>query len=247
MTTAPPVLRTLPFGDCCLLLRFESDDAERNWVHAHSVSRKLGALSLEAVLSLYPAYDTVLVEYDPLRTDAGTLGAVIDLIVEGYGPDDEAWLTEASVFGVPVVFGGDRGPDLDAVASELDLSPSDLVETYCTHDFVVRCVAGHGGPMFDTAPSVRGVARLSTPRTRVERGTIMVGGDQFGVVSQPGPSGWRVIGQTSVTILDPTGATPSAFGPGDVFRIMPMTEADWHTHDGRPLRRLDRAGTEVTG
>ena len=63
--------------------------------------------------------------------------------------------------------------------------------------------------------------RLSTPRQRVEAGSVGIGGTQAGIYPRSGPGGWRIIGRTDAVLFDPARDPPSLLAPGDRVRFVP--------------------------
>jgi KipI family sensor histidine kinase inhibitor len=62
--------------------------------------------------------------------------------------------------------------------------------------------------------------RLDTPRTRVDAGSVGIGGAQTGIYPQAGPGGWRIIGRTPSSLFDPARDPPTQLAPGDRERFI---------------------------
>jgi allophanate hydrolase subunit 1 len=54
---------------------------------------------------------------------------------------------------------------------------------------------------------------------RVERGSVMIGGPQAGIMPCTAPSGWHIIGRTDISMFDPDRTPPAALMPGDRVRF----------------------------
>lgn len=233
--------QVLQFGDAAVLVKFIGTDPDANWLRAHSVARIVESLHLESIRSQYPAYDTILIEYDPVMTAGELVIALVRRVLAGYGPADEVWHAEARTFALPVAFGGEVGPDFEPVASELSLDPAELIERLCSFDFVIRCTASSGGPLMGTAPGLGGLKRMPSPRTRVEGGSVMMAGDQFSVAATTSPSGWRVVGRTPARLVDRSGAgDPLAFLPGDRLHCYQVSAVQLDELADAPLREWTR-------
>jgi inhibitor of KinA len=62
--------------------------------------------------------------------------------------------------------------------------------------------------------------RLETPRTRVPAGSVGIAGAQTGIYPIDSPGGWRLIGQTSMRLMDISASEPFLFAPGDTVRFI---------------------------
>jgi len=70
-------------------------------------------------------------------------------------------------------------------------------------------------------PAELALPRRSTPRTRVEAGSVVIAGRMTGVLPVETPSGWHVLGRTSQTMWDPNRRDPALLRPGDAVRFVP--------------------------
>ena len=68
--------------------------------------------------------------------------------------------------------------------------------------------------------------RLASPRIRVPAGSVGIAETQTGVYPQVSPGGWRLIGNTPVSLFDPTADPPVPFLPGSFIRFVPVTEKE---------------------
>ncbi|MEJ8310610.1 MULTISPECIES: 5-oxoprolinase subunit PxpB [Agrobacterium] len=133
-------------------------------------------------------------------------------------------LDEHSVAGqeieVPVRYGGQHGIDLVHVAKITGLSPEDYVRRHSEGRYIVFNLGSQPGFGYlgGLDPSLA-VPRREVPRTRVEAGSIVIGGAQAGVISKTSPSGWHIIGKTDLRFFDPAAAPPALLAPGDVIRF----------------------------
>ncbi|WP_412508796.1 5-oxoprolinase subunit PxpB [Roseovarius sp. SYSU LYC5161] len=202
-------------GESALLLQLEGpmslEVQRRIWGCAHTLGKRpevaetgVGVHSVLAILSP-EANAEALAEVLPSLWDAADAE-------EGSG----------RLIEVPVVFGGRGGIDLSEVAAAHNLSEAEVVERYCAADYTVFALGSQPGFGYlgGLDPSLT-TPRRSSPRQRVEEGSVMIGGAQAGVLSRSSPSGWHVIGQTELAFFDPLGDPPALIAPGDRLRFRP--------------------------
>ena len=71
------------------------------------------------------------------------------------------------------------------------------------------------------------VARLETPRVKIPRGSVGIGGDQTGIYPSDSPGGWRLIGKTPVRVYDDRKEEPILYRAGDRIRFFRITEEEF--------------------
>lgn len=127
---------------------------------------------------------------------------------------------QGRVHEIPVVYGGDGGPDLQAVADRAGLTPSDVVRLYGEPEYVVYALGAHAGFGYLGGLDRRiATPRLDKPRLSVPAGSVAIGGTQAGVIALTGPCGWSLIGQTDQRFFDPQANPPALLSPGDIIRF----------------------------
>jgi KipI family sensor histidine kinase inhibitor len=225
----------LESGDAALRVVASSPDREANWVTVHALAEWLEAAEADGVYGAVPTYDSLLVEFDPGVTSARQVKAFILLGMRQL----EFTGAPARVpreFSVPVVYGGEYGPDLERVAEQQQLSVKEVIELHTAKSYVIRCLgAPAGSPMMDGPDFPFAVPRLKDPRLSVPAGAVSVAGRQAVIAPAVAPGGWCVIGQTPLTVLD-AGAEPLVpYVPGDLLRFHQIQPEAFAAYAGRKL------------
>lgn len=224
MTTAPFGTVTVePFGDSAVMVTVpHAEQAVRRSAIVAFRDRFL-AHRPHGVLDVVSGLESLLIEFDPLRTAPEHVEYAVRLLARwapGDGPELPRTVRE---FAVPVVFDEETGPDLESVAEEVGLHPAEVVEAIAKSTFTVALLGAAMAPMMDGLELPGPVRRRAEPRTDVAPGAIMIAGDNAIIQLFPGPTGWRVVGRTPHTIVDISRPDPVSFGPGDVMRFVPVT------------------------
>jgi KipI family sensor histidine kinase inhibitor len=123
---------------------------------------------------------------------------------------------------IPVVYGGEHGFDLPAVAARAGLSEREVVRIHSEGEYTVCAVASSPGfgYLHGLDPRIY-MPRKSVPSLDMRVGSVTIGGMQTGVAALSSPNGWNAIGWAAVTMFDPRSDQPSLMSPGDrvKFRI----------------------------
>ncbi len=209
----------LPASDSSLLVSFGSqisEDAQRRVAAlAHSLERD----RVEGVLNIHPAYCSVLIVFDPLRTSHDT--------VRAYATQRSSCLAlplETRCVEIPVCYGASYGPDLDALSQELGLHPERIVALHSSAEYVA-CFLGFvpGFAYLAGLPKELEAPRLSSPRHKVPPGSVGIAGPQTGIYAFETPGGWRLIGRTPATIFNAIRQPMSLIQLGDRVKFIPIT------------------------
>ncbi|TAM94163.1 MAG: 5-oxoprolinase subunit PxpB [Rhodanobacteraceae bacterium] len=237
-----------PLAEDALLLRFgEGIDMETN-ARVHAAARGLRAAGLPGVTDVAPAYATLLLRFVPGDWLDGTgehpfariTAALHEILGPGLCRDDEQRIAERErkmdrTAEIPVCYGGDFGPDLDAVAAHAHVSPDDVVVRHAAGEYTVAMLGfAPGFPYLLGLDPTLWVPRHANPRTRVPAGSVAIGGAQTGIYPRELPGGWHLIGRTPLALFDPARAPPCLLAPGDRVRF--------HVIDANEFARLAERG-----
>ena len=214
-------LRLVPCGDRALLcyLGEELDEATSRLVHSLAEALR-GAHP--AIVEVTPGFHALMVEYDPVRIRLDHLTAMVQ---EAAGRTSSAEVRER-VVEIPVVYGGEYGPDLDAVAARAGLTPEEAAARHVAGAYRVYCLGfSPGFPYLGGLDPILATPRLDDPRVHVPDGSVGIGGNLTGIYPGDAPGGWRLIGRTPVRLFDPRREPPALLRPGDRVRFVPIDPA----------------------
>jgi len=221
--------RIRPLGDSALRLqRGEGIDAE---VHrrVRGACSALERAALRGVVEWVPGYTTVVVHYQPQVVRYSELCRSLEAAL---GAGATLPVPEARVVTLPVLYGGEQGPDLAFVAEQHQLSMDEVIELHSRPDYLVYMIGFAPGFPYLGGLSERLVTpRLDKPRLSVPKGSVGIGGSQTGVYSVDSPGGWRLIGRTPVPLYDPGQERPSLLQAGDRVRFRAVGAQDYDDID----------------
>jgi inhibitor of KinA len=174
--------------------------------------------SVPGVTNVHPAYASILIDFDPLAVrHSDVAGAAARLFVQAAA----ASLPEPRTVEIPVSYGGEFGPDLEAVAALTGHTPDEVVALHSSAAYLVYFLGfSPGFPYLGGMPESIATPRLDTPRRRVPAGSVAIGGRQTGVYPMSSPGGWRIIGRTPLLLFDPRADPPALLRMGDRVRFV---------------------------
>ena len=213
--------RFQPASDQSLLVYF----GQQITLDANQRVRKLlRLLELEPVAgirNLHPAYCSLLVNFDALKSSHSEL----ETILRGYLDRLEAVrLPEQQKREIPACYGGEFGPDLNEVAALHGMTPAQAIELHASVTYVVYFLGFVPGFAYlGELPEALATPRLATPRRRAPSGSVGIAGNQTGVYPFAMPGGWRLIGRTPIAMFRPDRNNMSFLSIGDRVRFTPIS------------------------
>lgn len=222
-------------GDSALRVVALAEASEDNWLTVHRLADWLESCGAEGLHGAVPTYDSVLVEFDPVLVSARQVRAFVKLGLLEMGRSAGASAAPRE-FDVPVVYGGEFGPDLENVATYQGISTEEVIRLHTEKTYTVRCLgAPAGSPMMDGPAFPKPVPRLKDPRLSVPAGAVAVAGRQAVIAPASAPGGWCVIGQTPLTVLNIRREPLVPYKPGDILRFRGIEAGEFDSYVGQEL------------
>jgi KipI family sensor histidine kinase inhibitor len=207
-------------GDAALTISLgEGIDLKVNR-QAHALARMITSQPVAGFGECLPAYTGLLLNYDPIVMDFDTAVRAMYVLADQI-PDEIDWLPKK--VEIPVVYGGESGPDLMLVAEHAGMSPDEVILRHSAADYPVYMMGFTPGfPYLGGMDPRLAVPRLDTPRSRVPAGSVGIAGEQTGIYPLDSPGGWRIIGRTPLRLFDLEADPPCLLAPGDEVRFIPV-------------------------
>lgn len=208
-------------GDSGLLISFEQAIRSDINQRIKGLLDQLKVQNIDGILEVIPAFASCLVLYDPLRISYRTLSQhLVNLLDIPLTSQEKV----ARIWDIPLVYGGEFGPDLESLAQQAGLTVDDVINRHSGRDYLIYMLGflpgfAYLGGLDETIHS----PRLATPRLAIPAGSIGIGGSQTGIYPISSPGGWQLIGRTPIKCYDPNRPNPIAFEAGDYIRFRPIS------------------------
>jgi inhibitor of KinA len=219
-----------PLGDSAVIATLGSEIDEATLAAVLSFAASIAAAKRPGITDVVPAYATVTAFYDPAQFSeppGDAYDAVCRFLKSCVAGAAKAGTVVGKTVEIPVCYGGEFGPDLDAVAAHCRLSAADVVSRHSGADYLVHAIGFTPGfPYLGGLPDALRTPRRDTPRQRVPAGSVAIGGAQTGVYPVDSPGGWQIIGRTSVALFSALREPASLLRPGDRVRFRAISPAE---------------------
>jgi len=141
-----------------------------------SIANAIRKSSIRGIRDVVVSPERVTVVYNPLLIDCL---ATFEARVHAALTQPQAPPTSGRLHDVPVQYGGDSGPDFDAVCRFHAITSKTLIQLHTEPEYVVTAIGFVPGfPYLEGLPKTLETPRLPTPRRRVPAGSVAIGGSQ---------------------------------------------------------------------
>lgn len=208
-----------PYGDAAILVHYDTDGYDPDVIHAvqslAETLRKTGPWG-----DIVPAYDSVLVSFNPTQINQDT---ALRHITRACDTVKTQTPHMGKIIDIPVYYGGADGPDMAAIMARSGLSEAEVIDHHSRTTYRV-CMMGFipGFTFLSATPKALHHPRHAKPRAKVPAGSIGIAGWQTGIYGLSSPGGWQIIGRTDTVIFDAKRDTPFLIEAGDSVRFVPL-------------------------
>ena len=221
-------MRILDLGDSAFTVEFGDriDPALQAQVNAldAALSTAAGAGRLPGVIEWVPTFRSLTVIVDPVTADRAGIAAVVR---ESLSHAQDTRNTAARQWRLPVIYGGEAGPDLVTVAQAAGMTPDEVIACHTAQDYVVYMLGFLPGfPFMGDVPDALRLPRRSEPRVRVPAGRVAIANAMTAIYPWESPGGWHLLGRCPALLFDATREQPALLAAGDRVRFAPVSAAD---------------------
>ena len=207
-----------PYGENGIRIIFGNEIDAETHQHVRRCYTSLKSLELRGVAEIIPSFLSCLVIFDTRVTSYERLASLVE--EQDWGAD--LGRQEPVVYEIPVMYGGEYGPDLEFVCEYCGLTEEKVIEIHSSSVYTVFTVGFMPGfPYCGPLDKRLFTPRLDTPRLKVPEGSVGIARLQTGVYTFDSPGGWRIIGKTNRRLFDCERKPYSLLNLGDLVRFVP--------------------------
>ncbi len=213
-----------PYGDSGLLIEIGNEISEeinnKVLTFTNLIENELGSIIVETI----PAYNSVLIIYDPLEIDYENLISKVKVLEKNISNINKV---QNRIIHIPTTYGGEYGEDLKIVAEYNDLTEEEVIDIHSGTLYKVYMLGFTPGfPYLGGMSKKIATPRKKTPRKRIEKGSVGIGGNQTGIYSTNSPGGWQIIGRSPLELFD-IKKSKSLINPGDFLKFESVVEEEY--------------------
>lgn len=220
-----PNVRFLLTGDTSLSAEFGNEISESINAQIRAFTIALEKSGIPGIVELVPTYRACMIHYDP---GVVAYAALVRRLQGLLGKLDSIEIPPSDVLEVPVLYGGEMGPDLAFVAEHAGLGEQEVIDIHTSTEYLIYMLGFTPGFTYLGGMSDKlETPRLKQPRVKIPAGSVGIAGKQTGVYPIDSPGGWQLIGRTPVKMYDPNRETPILPKAGQYIKFRAIDQAEY--------------------
>jgi inhibitor of KinA len=181
---------------------------------------------VEGLIEIIPAYRSFLIMYDPLKLDHAMIKNRLE---ELQVKIEEIQIPEPKTLEIPVVYGGEYGPDMEWVAQYHNMRVEEVIQLHTGTTYQVYMIGFMPGfPYLGELPESLATPRRETPRTVIPQGSVAIAQRQTGIYPVESPGGWQILGRTPLKLFNPLHSPPTLLEMGDLVKFISIGEEEFN-------------------
>jgi KipI family sensor histidine kinase inhibitor len=209
-------------GDGALLVSLPRGSRAETAARAAALGASLSSTPIPGLIETIPGLTSLLVVYDPAALPRQ------QLVSHARAADHTHHAPVRKRWELPVMYGGDAGPDLDTAATELGLTVDQFIGGHSGQDYQVYMLGFLPGfPYMGDLPGHLRLPRRPTPHLRVPAGSVAIAAEMTGIYPLESPGGWHVIGRCPIPMWDLRRNAAPLLAPGDRVQFRPVSAAEF--------------------
>ena len=212
-------------GDTSVAVVFGNEISTDINTRIRAFDEALAEEQIDGVYETVPTYCSLTIHYAPEKIRYDELKERLEALL---AVSHKAQKLNTIVMEIPVVYGGEYGPDLETVAAHNGMSPEDVIRIHSGAEYLIYMLGftpgfSYMGGMDESIAT----PRLKTPRVLIPAGSVGIAGKQTGIYPIDSPGGWQLIGRTPVKLYDAHRDTPILLDAGLHVKFIPIDEAEY--------------------
>jgi KipI family sensor histidine kinase inhibitor len=184
----------------------------RTVLHVVDVDHRLTQSSLAGyIVETIPTWCSILIHFDVERVGPVEFGEQLDEFMSGLESAGSVTL-DSRLVTLPVLYGGDAGPDLELVARANGLTTAETVRRLSEgtqYVGMISFIPGQANCMWLEPELVLTAPKYAQPRTHTPEGTVGLGGSSIALYSVASPGGFQMVGRMPVPTYSPYPVLPA--------------------------------------
>lgn len=219
-------VKIMPAGDAALVVEFGDIIDENVNAHVHALARKIEEQHIEGIMEVVPTFRSVLVQYDVFVCSYSQIRDVVHSLADNLNVLDK---TAKKIVKIPCCYGARFGQDLSDMEKLTGLDRDEIIAIHSATDYKIYMLGFLPGFVYLGGLDKRiEVPRLKTPRVKIRKGAVGIGGNQTGIYPMDSPGGWRLMGATPIDLYDENRETPILLAAGEYIRFVPISILDYY-------------------
>ena len=212
-------------GDTSLAILFGNEISEDINIQIRAFDEALNDEQIDGIYETVPTYCALTIHYAPEKIRYEELRERLEALL---AVSHKAQKMNTIVMEIPVLYGGEFGPDIEYVAEYNHITPEEVIKIHTEAEYLIYMLGFTPGFSYMGGMSEKiATPRLKTPRVLIPAGSVGIAGKQTGIYPIDSPGGWQLIGRTPVRLYDAERDNPILLDAGLHVKFVPVDEAEY--------------------
>jgi len=136
---------------------------------------------------------------------------------------------DSKCWQIPVCYDMKFGLDLDEISRAKKLSMKEVIELHTAPEYLIYFIGFQPGFLYLGGLNKKiHIPRKASPRLRVPKGSVGIGGEQTGVYPHESAGGWNILGKSPLDFFDASKPDPCFAKAGDRIKFEPIDVDEFH-------------------
>jgi inhibitor of KinA len=233
-----------PLGDSALTIQLGDEPTLSIHQKIQALSLLLDTFPFEGFVESVPGFTNITIHYNPTVV----YRSIIETLNQDYSPMtpfqkvksavnelllqlEKNHFFEQRLVEIPVLYGGEYGPDLNVVAAYHRISPKEVIQIHTKNECLVYMLGfAPGFPFMGGMDERIATPRKESPRLSIVPGSVGIAGKQTGIYPLETPGGWQIIGRTPLDLFQPDLTPPTLLKAGDRIKFFQISLDEFKTY-----------------
>lgn len=208
-----------------IMIYFEQQIDPSTFKEVQKVEKYIKDQQHEAIIEVIPSYRAIMLHIDITKQSLAKV--VNELKLEQLSKlDFDENLNRVKTISLPVLYGGNYGPDIQEVATHNQLSIEEVIKLHTENTYLIYMLGFMPGfPFLGGLNSKLATPRREEPRTSIPAGSVGIANNQTGLYPKQSPGGWQIIGRTPITVFDILRTPMCLYESGDYIKFYSIDES----------------------
>ena len=218
-------VRYLVSGDCSVCVEFGNAISPEINKKIRAFKIAVEKSGIEGIVETVPTYRSLLVYYKPELIGFQALTEKFESLMDSLS---NIQIPPPTVIEIPVLYGGEMGPDLENVAAHNHKTVEEVVGIHTSEEYLIYMLGFIAGfPYLGGMSKEIATPRLQSPRVKIDGGSVGIAGEQTGVYPVDSPGGWQLIGRTPLKLYDAEREKPVLLEAGQYIKFRSISQKEY--------------------
>lgn len=218
-------VRYLVAGDSAVCVEFGNEISPEINKKIRAFKIAVEKSDIPGIVETVPTYRSLLVHYHPEVIGFKALTEEFDKLM---GSLSSIPIPPPTVIEIPVLYGGEMGPDIENVAEHNHETVEEVIKIHTSEEYLIYMIGFIAGfPYLGGMSKEIATPRLKSPRVKIEGGSVGIAGEQTGIYPVASPGGWQLIGRTPLKLYDADREKPVLLEAGQYIKFAAVTEEEY--------------------